>query len=223
MKTHIDKIVGALKSKACVKQDIYHNTLAVFGRMKSIAEALTDVLSAQFEGIDKKVQISYREVNEFEFHLKFSGDLLMFTMHSNVTTFGKDHVLFKSPYIQEDPNRGYFGQIMVYNFMADSLKYNRLNDPGYLIARMMLNLDGHFYVEGVRQMTFLYPDISLNMITDEIMRNFIESAMLLAIAQDLYLPRYQDVQIVPLGKKIQNQMVHGGNKVGFQMNADRDS
>ena len=53
-----------------------------------------------------------------------------------------------------------------------------------------------------------------------LMENFIESAMLLAIDQDLFAPNFQQIQVIPLAAKIKNQMVAGGNKVGFQMRYD---
>jgi hypothetical protein len=215
-------IVEALKDKASLKQKIYRNTLEVFQHMKTIAQALAETLDAQIKQHDESVIVEFQDKGEFEFQLKFSGDLLMFSMHSNVQTFGEEHIISKSPYVQEDPHRGYFGSIMVYNFMADSLKYNRLNDPGYLLARMLLNVDGHFYIEGVRQLNFLFPDIAQNQITMELLRIFIESTMLTAIDQDLYAPSYQDIQIVPLGLKLENRMM-SAEKVGFQMSLQRGS
>lgn len=209
------EIVQALKNKAVVKQAIYRNTLEIFGHMKDIASKIATGLSGVFKDVDKNVIIEYKEVNDFEFHLKFSGDLLIFTMHSNVLRMPPEHIVHKSPYVAEAPVRGYFGEIMVYNFMADSLKYNRLNDPGFLMARMLMNVDGHFIIEGVRQLAFLFPDIAQNKITGPILGTFIERSILLAIEQDLVAPNFQKIQVIPLGQKIANQMVHSGNKVGF--------
>ena len=222
MENKMDQIVQALKNKACVKQRIYRNTLSIFGNMKEIASMIAEGLAGVFEEVDENVVIEYKEINDFEFHLKFSGDLLIFTMHSNVLKMPEAHLVHKSPYVEENPMRGYFCEIMVYNFMADSLKYNRLNDPGFLLARMMINVDGHFLVEGVRQLSFLFPDIAENEINGAVLGSFIQNAILLAIGQDLVAPTFQQIQVVPLGKKIANQMVHGGNKVGFQMNSQRE-
>ena len=215
MEDKLDLIVAALKDKACLKQKIFRNTLEVFQHMKAIGKALANALDEQIQSIDKSVVVDFIDKGKFEFHLKFSGDLLMFTMHSNVQTFGEEHLISKSPYVIDNKDRSYFGSIMVYNFMADSIKYNRLNDPGYLVARMLLNVDGHFYIEGVRQLNFLFPDIAVNKISPELLKVFIESTMLTAIEQDLYAPSYQDIQAIPLGAKLQNTM-KGATKVGFQ-------
>lgn len=222
MDNKMEKIVLALKTKATVKQRIYRNTLQIFGHMKEIAAAIATGLTEVFNKVDENVVIEYKDINAFEFHLKFSGDLLIFTMHSNVLTMPAEHIVLKSPYIQENPIRAYFGEIMVYNFMADSLKYNRLQDPGFLMARMMLNVEGHFYIEGVRQLAFLYPDIAENVINPTILGDYMQSAILFAIEQDLMAPSFAQIQVVTLGKKIANQMVHSGNKVGFVMNHQRE-
>lgn len=223
MENKMNAIVQALKEKAVVKQAIFRNTLSIFAHMKEIAAAISKGLADVFGEVDEHVVIEYKEINEFEFHLKFSGDILFFTMHSNSLAMPQGHVVHQSPYVQEDPNRAYFGEIMVYNFMADSLKYNRMNDPGFLMARLLINVDGHFMVEGVRQLSFLFPDIAKAKISSPVLNNFIQSAILLAINQDLVAPTFQQIQVVPLGKKMANQMVHGGNKVGFQTNAIREA
>lgn len=218
----IEAILQSLEQKACKKQAIYRNTLSVFNRMKEQASHLADVLATRFEDIDTNVVIQYKDISEFEFHIKFSGDLLIFNMGSNVVTLPHESIVFKSPYITEDPTRAFFGTIMVYNFMADSLKYNRRNDPGYLMARMLINRDSQFYIEGVRQLAFLYPDIAKNHISDQILESYIQDAMLLAMDQDLTAPPFQSIQVIPLGQKLANQAISAGNKVGFQMNYQVD-
>ena len=48
-------------------------------------------------------------------------------------------------YVKEDKNRSYCGVIHLYNFLADSFKYNRLNDVGYLIGRVFIIRIGDSY------------------------------------------------------------------------------
>ncbi len=219
MEDQLSNIIGLLQEKAVLKQHIFRATHVVFQRLKTLAGAMATVLGEHFATVDKSVVIEYDEVNEFEFRLKFSGDLLMFEMQTNVQTFTEEHLIAKSPYVQEDTRRGYFGSIVVYNFMADSVKYNRLSDAGYLLARLLLNAEGHFYIEGIRQLNFMHPDIAANLVNDEILRNFVQSTMLLAIDTDLIAPAFQEIQIVALGEKLQDQMA-GASKVGFQLKAE---
>jgi hypothetical protein len=217
MDDKIDLIFDQLCSKSTLKQSVSRSTHRVFQKIENKALEISNYLSSRILPIDEHVKVEFKSQSEFEFQVKFSGDLLAFIRHSNVVTLPEDHVVMKSPYVKANPQNGYFGHIMVYNFMADTIKYHRLNDPGYLLARILVNNDNHFYIEGVRQLDFKYPDISQNVITDELLKEFIESAMLTAIDNDLVSPTYQDIQMISYNFKLANQMVSQGEKIGFQM------
>lgn len=215
----VPQIISLLENKACTKQFVYRRTIEVFKRLKKIAAEIASVIDHEIQEVDKTVDVEYINVSDFEFQIKFSGDLLVFSMHSNVVTFPNEHVLQKSPYILEDPRRGFFGAIVAYNFLADSLKYNRMMDPGYLLARMFLNKDDHFYIEGVRQLHFLNPDIAQNKITDEILRNFIESTMLASLEEDSEMPNFEKERVISVQQKLSKTMLGNIQKVGFKMSA----
>lgn len=219
---NLNLITAALQEKATLKQGIFRNTVEVFNRLKNLAAGVTDQLSERLSGQEKMLKIEFREVNDYEFHLRFSGDLLIFTMHSNIITFPEEHVLGLSRYMQEDPRRAFFGHIMVYNFMADSFTFNRLEDRGYLVSRLLVNIENHFFVEGVRQFTHAFPDVAQNQLTDVVLQNLVEIAMLVAIENDLVATPYQEIQVISLGQKLANQMVSTGQKVGFQMRSQSE-
>ena len=44
--------------------------------------------------------------------------------------------------------------INIYNFLSDSFVYDRERDLGYLVARVFLNKEGHFFVQGKKQLGF---------------------------------------------------------------------
>lgn len=222
MEDKIDMIEQALKEKACLKQKIYRLTADWFKRFEQVSAKLVKEIDERISKVDENVEIALDHINEFEFRIRFSGDMLIFTMHSNIVTFPDDHVLSKSPYVIEDGQRGYFGQVMVHNFMADSVRYQRLGDIGYLLARLMINVEEHFYIEGVRPVSFLYPDIAKNQLEEEVLRLFVEDLMLTALSIDLQAASFHDIQIIDLGTKLANQMVTGGEKVGFQMSSEQN-
>jgi hypothetical protein len=215
------QIVAALAEKACLKQSISRSTRTVFDAMKSITARLAQQLAEEMRVIDGTVEIDFKELSAYEFQLRFANDVLMFTLHTNVAALDAAHILLKNPYVAEDPHRGYFGAILVYNYMADSVRFNRLQDPGWLVGRMLLNKDSHFYVEGIRHLNFLHPDIAQNQVTEGLLREFVESTILLAIEQDLVAPGYPEIQVVPLGVKLATQVVSSGTKVGFQNSAQK--
>lgn len=210
-------ILYTLTTKSCTKQRVYERTLAVFNRMRELGVQMTGQYASVLSDHDPLVQIEQEEKGDFEFQVKLAGDLLIFDMHSNVVTFPSEHLLINNDYVKENAMRGYFGQIMVYNFMADTVKYNRLGDEGYMIARMLINTDGHFYVEGVRQLNFLFPDISKNIITDELLVVFMQNVMKTAIETDLVAPAFQSMTVINYDYKLSNAMIGTGGKLGFQM------
>lgn len=215
--TRVPQIIELLKFKACTKQSVYKKTIEVFKHMKKIAASIATVIDGEIQSVDKSVDVEYINVSDFEFQIKFSGDLLVFSMHSNITIFPDEHVLNKNPYILEDPRRGFFGGIVVYNFLADSLKYNRMMDPGYLLARLFVNDDMHFYIEGVRQLNFLHPDISKNVLTEDILQLFIESSMIVSLQEDSEMPNFAQDRVISVQQKLSKMMLGNVKKVGFKM------
>ena len=71
---------------------------------------------------EKGVEVEYSSKGKFEAQIKFSGDTLLFHMHSNIFDFPSVHPLYKTKYVKEDKSRAFCGVINVYNFLSDSLK-----------------------------------------------------------------------------------------------------
>ncbi len=211
----LDQIFDGLKEKSTAKQAIYRNTQAAFDCLRQVSQELVVELSRKLTPLDSSVVIEYRPVNEMEFHIRFSGDLLVFVMHSNVVTFADDYGPMPSAYVAADFRRRFFGHIMAYNFMADSIKYQRLNDPGYLVGRLLVNINNHYYLEGVQQLELPDNDMSDNLLTPRMMRLFVESAMIAAVNNDLIAPPLPEIQRINVKQKLENQQVSRGSKVGF--------
>ncbi|WP_347156415.1 hypothetical protein [Pontibacter chitinilyticus] len=221
MEDKLDDIINGLYQKSKTKQAIYRNTLNTFLRMKEISQELVAELTERVTQQDaSEVVIEYRNVQEHEFHIKFSGDLLVFVMHSNIITFPDDYEIMRSEYIEEDFRRRFFGHIMAYNFMADTIKYNRLEDPGYLVGRMLINIDNHFCIEGVKQLDLPFEqvsDIAKNKISNKALRVIVESAMVAAVNNDLMGQDVSDIERTTLKQKLENTHLTKPRKLGFQI------
>jgi len=219
----IDQLFSFLQTKSTVKQLTYRNVKKAFEGLRAEAIKIVDELRGKIENVDESVIVEYKDQGDFEFHVKFSGDLLVFMMHTNIITFDGEYHLLKSDYIKEKEIRKYFGHIMIYNFMADSLKYNRLEDPGYLVARFLVNCEDHFLIEGVNPLNFLFPSIEANHVSAPVLRFFIENAMIAAIENDLIAPPYPELRTIKLIEKInQNQELGRGQKIGFRLSMSSD-
>ncbi|WP_262385975.1 hypothetical protein [Hymenobacter sp. BT491] len=217
----LDQIFEGLKQKSTAKQAIYRNTNAAFDCLRLVSQELVVELSRRITAVDSTVVIEYRPVNDMEFHIRFSGDLLVFVMHSNIVTFPDDYGPMPTKYVEEDFRRRFFGHIMAYNFMADSIKYQRMNDPGYLVGRLLVNIENHFFLEGVQQLELPDNDMADNLITPNMMKLFVESAMIAAVNNDLIAPPMGEIQKITVKQKIENQQVSRGSKVGFSFSSEQ--
>lgn len=220
-----DLIKQTLLEKAALKQDVYAKTLAHFTDLKGILKELTEHFIKEVSAVDNRIRISYLEKGEFESLVYFASDALLFVQHTNIFQFDSDNSLWKTQYLKEDADRGYCGIINVYNFLADSFKYNRVNDVGYLIARIFINKDGHFMVQGKRQLGFLYNDFINSVLDKEKLTAVAQSIILYAIDFDLYTPPYDNVKEVTLGEmQAMSDMlqVKTGKRLGFKFQADSD-
>ena len=151
-----NELFSSLVKKATLKQDVYQNTLAAFKLLKVGMKNLATKYKKLDTEESRKIPFVYKDRSEFEAELKFAGDTLVFMMHTNVFEFTRDHEVMKTQYIKEDIDRSYCGVINIFNFLSDSFKYKRPNDVGYLIGRIFINKDMHYFVEGKREIGFLY-------------------------------------------------------------------
>lgn len=219
-------IIETLSEKSCLKQKVYDNTLECFQNLKICLKEITKDYNRAIKNIDERVSLEYRDKGSFETELKVAGDLMVFTMHSNVFEFDRDHGIWKNSYIQSNKLSSYTGIINIYNFLSDSFKYNRLDDLGYLIGRIFVNKDKYFFVEGKRQLGFLYTDFGKLELTPDVIRKIIESAILYTLEFDLLVPPYDTMKIVSVSQmkeKINKSKTLTGKRLGFKFYADNDN
>jgi hypothetical protein len=207
-----------LESKSTAKQVTYKNLLSAFQLLAKESKRIIDELRGKIKPGDEDVTVDFKIINEHEFQVKLAGDLLIFVLHTNVVTFAEEHAVMKTNYIREQEINRYFGQIMIYNFMADSVKYNRINDPGYLLARILINHENRFLLEGEGQLGFLFGSISTQAIREIEINQIVKIALQVAIENDLMAPPFPDVQFITLYQKNEKtQELGAGQKIGFKM------
>lgn len=218
-------ILRMLQHKSGMKQDVYHRILTLFRELKEVLQEVADDLEHEMLQQDKRVSVQYRDKGEMTCELKVAGDTVIFHMHTNVFRLDQGHSLWKTSYLEEDEQRGYFGVINVYNFLSDSFKYNRERDLGYLVSRLFLNKDGHFFVQGKRQLGFLYNDLAGNRMDREVLKQVVYSTIIYVLDFDLLTPPYDQVNQVTVSEM--NEINAGlqlstGKRLGFRFQADVD-
>ena len=95
-------IIQTLSQKAEIKQNVYDITLNVFNELKDILKELTKKYNNQLKHVDNRIFLEYKDNGKFEAELKVAGDLLVFSMHSNIFEFDRNHKIWLLPYVKEN-------------------------------------------------------------------------------------------------------------------------
>ena len=223
MKVHDKNVVDLLKERSILKQEVYSTTLKHYCKFRKVIEKELDAFRTQIN--DERVRLEYDSNGDFETHAYAGSDVLVFNMHTNVFTFPKDSSIWKNSYIEEDNSRGYFGVINIYNFLAESFLQKRMNDAGYLIGRIFINIDGHFMIEGKGELGYLFRNIRINKFNQEEMKTIFEVAVKHAAEFDLHTPPFENVSIVSvmqIKSLTSSQELKTGKRLGFKFKYEED-
>lgn len=218
------QILQALSVKSAMKSHIFEQCLEEFNVFKDVLSEMSNDLNDMLEDAGgKHIRLEYRDRGQFEAELKFADDVLLFSMHTDIFQFDRDHAIWKNPYVKENPMNAYCGVISVYNFLSDSMKYNRMEDLGYLVARIFINREKFFFVEGKRQkrqMTDIFGKAELG--REEIIA-IVESAVQYTLSFDLLVPPFDLVKVASVGQmnaKIDSTKMRTGKRMGYKYNSD---
>jgi len=139
--------------------------------------------------------------------------------------FPENSYYWKSSYLKEDPERAYCGVIQIYNFLADSFRFHRKKDVGYLVSRVLINKDNHFYVEGKQELAYLFNDFVNAEFNSENRREVIETIVKYCIDFDLLVPAYKNIQEITLedASSMKDAIsLKTGKRLGFQFSRGSD-
>jgi hypothetical protein len=212
------QILGLLAEKSVMKQDVFSNTINVFNLLKEVARERIEDLAEEVVKIDKRITVNFKDVSPQSMHMKVAGDVLDFYMHSNVFEFDHSHPMFKTGYVKSNEMNSFCGIINVYNFLADSYKYNRLNDLGYLIARIFINRENKFFIETKTQMGYKYMNFSEEPINKEMLVEIMNELIIFAVQFDLFTPPYESVRQVTVSEMQEKQnsnSLRTGKRLGY--------
>jgi len=218
-----NKLCDLLITKGQLKQDIFGITLETMQLFKDCARGFEELYRNNYADDHEDVTVLYTNKNQYQFQIKFAGDVLVFLMHSNIFEFSREHEVMRTPYIREDRTRSYCGMIQIFNFLGDSFKYNRVNDLGYMIGRIMVNKEGHYYVEGKRELASVLNNFSANKISKESVQQILESAIEYTINFDLLVPDYEETKIISVDDILQiedQNQIKTGKRLGFRFEQD---
>ncbi len=224
-KTKRADILEILKEKAVVKKDVFEKTKDVFADLKKVIQEFSETLAEDVKVLDTPLTVTSLEKGKYEIRLTIAGDVLVFMMHSNVFDFEKTHKVHRTSYVKDNKGKSYCGMINVYNFLSDSFKYNRVNDYGYLVGRIFINQDLHFFVEGKKEMGFLFNDFQNEKFDEAAMLSVVETIVKHCLSFELFTPPYNEVAHVSVDQIETASTImkmKTGKRLGFQFNTDED-
>lgn len=221
-----NQILKLLKEKSVMKQDVFRNTIAAFEMLKKSVEEIATDLNKETQEIDKRIVVSTSETTAYATQLKVAGDMLEFFMHTNVFEFEKSHAMYKTGYIKQNEYNSYCGIINVYNFLADSFKFNRLNDLGYLVCRIFINREMRFFIEARGPIGIKYSSFSNEAIKIEELHEIINELIISAITFDLFTPpieQIREVSVNEIQEKVSSINLRTGKRLGYGTSSEDDS
>ncbi len=216
-------ILNLLMTKAALKQDIIEDTEKIFILLKKVL--LEEVTALKEKITDSRVRMQYDDKSRFEAQVYVGSDALLFHMHNNIFMLPEAHPFWEQKYLKDNPSRGYFGIIYIYNFLAQSLIQSRSNDLGYLIGRIFVNSEGHFFMEGKGPLGTAFKEIGQECICDYIIRDVIQTSFAFALNFDLLTPPYEIVSQINVQQAIaiSNSLnMQTGKRLGFKFESEKN-
>lgn len=218
-------ILDTLLQKSIAKQDAYASTLEQFIGLKKVMKFLIGNYKKQIKTYSNKIHLNFSDNGVFEAKMQVAGDMIVFNMHSNIFAFDEEHWIWKNEYIKNDNRNAYCGVINVYNFLADSFKYKRYGDYGYIIARIFINREGHFFLEGNPDFGLFNKEFGKNKLNMSTMREIVQLIIQYSLEVDLLVPPLDKVQLATVEQmliKIDKPKNNTGKHLGFQSNRNND-
>jgi len=217
------KLFESLVIKGTLKQEVFKQTYDSFLLFKEVLLEMVEDYGEIDPKTEVEIPVEYSEKGQFEVQIKFAGDVLVFMMHTNVFEFPRDHILHKTSYVKEDPSRSYCGVINIFNFLRDSFKYRRVNDVGYLLGRVFVNKENHFYLDGKKELRMLPNNFIDTTLDRDKVCDIIEQAMKYTIDFDLLTPPYdavKEVMAMDFLTTLDTMRLKTGKRLGFKFQAD---
>ena len=218
-------VCNQINRKGALKMNVFSNTKTAFETLKKEADKFPTIYRSCHPN-SNVVNVKFESSQSQSFSLQFGSDILFFVLHSNVFDFNRDHEIMKTPYIREDKDRAYCGMISIYNFLSDSLYYNRYNDIGYLIGRIFINVENHCYTDGKRELAQIYNNFSTVIFDQNLAEVVLHSAIQYTVNFDLLVPPYEMVKEITIQDMVEinnkRMPIRTAKRLGFRFQADTE-
>ena len=99
----------------------------------------------------------------------------------------------------------------------------RDSDPGYLIGRIFVNQEGHFFIEGKGSLGYTFSDPQHMLLSAEMLQLIAQMSFAYALQFDLYIPPFELMDVVSVGQIYvmgEQLKIRTAKRLGFKMSAD---
>jgi hypothetical protein len=217
------RILKVLAEKILLKKEVFEKTEGVFKEIKVSLAELVKELKSSVKEMSADETVYFEDSGEYEAQFTLCDETLLFVIHTNIFTFDNNHEIWRNKYVQLDPKRAYCGKIFIYNFLSDSFKYNRSNDLGYLLARIFVNREGHFFVEGKKNLGYTFNEFSANVFDKQQIKEIIQNVILYSLDFDPFTPPFERITEISVREVqeagLQNRITTG-KRLGFQFESE---
>lgn len=213
-------IVSLVGPKAQLRKQVEANVSEGF---ETLCNVLSEMQKEYSEALGPEVTVLYERRAKHVAVFTLDADVMVFVQLTDVFYFDRDNQALKTPYVKENAQRAAVGIVNVYNFMTDSFKYDRDEDIGYLVARIFVNAENSFFVEGKRQRGVGVDHFGEQKIDADAWRRFAETALKYAAESDALVPPYEmaiQVDMANLKQYILASKTKTAKRLGFGFNAD---
>ena len=218
-----EQLVSTILSKCGLAKDVIDKTTQVLKSLKSVLQEKETALRKAVHVHNSRLQIQYKDRGMFEAEFRVGDDLLIFSMHTTALVFEPSHPIWKNSWVSLDHSRGTVGMISVYNFLTESIRNERRNDPGFLVARLFVGKDGHCFAEGKRQLGVLFNDYSSIQATPDLLSEFVNSAIAFSLDVDAHVPSFDQMKEITVIEAMVNAMQNAattGKRLGFKFESE---
>ncbi|MBO7276468.1 MAG: hypothetical protein J6U84_00745 [Bacteroidales bacterium] len=214
-------LCNKIVKKSLLLETVVNNTKSAFNLLRECSQEIIK----QMQESSPEIKFVFQNKSELEFEIRFGEDILIFTMHTNTFEFSRQHEVMRLPYVNQDKERSFCGMINIYNFLTDSFDYDRDYDIGYLIGRIFINKENHYFIEGKREIGLLYSNFNTSVINKDSICSIILSSMEYANNFDLLVPPFDEVKTVNVGEMKLNSSAKRfitAKRLGFEFQQDRE-
>jgi len=218
-----------VEERSMLKRDVFELGKLRFSELKQLLKDEMGRLAKDMAKKDARLEIKFHDRNEYECGCTVAGDYILFHLHTNVFRLdadnGKDAPYPLTEYLRENSGRTYCAVINVYNFLADSFRYERNNDAGYLVTRIFINAENHFFTEGIASAGCGYEKFGESEFAGDAIPKVLRSVIYEALNFEMIVPEYALVSEIALNDAVRSGGLTGyrtSKRMGFRLSSDPD-